>query len=153
MEIRVREATNEDIPSLRKLCDVLGFYGEEHHLSQRLFTIRSLDYHNLLVSLNEKGSVTGFVHFFEAPSLLTVKTVEIGGLAVFKEQQRRGYGKSLMVAVEEWSINRNCKSILLATNIIREEAIDFYQSIGYQKEFQTYFMRKDVSGSPDSKLL
>lgn len=50
-----------------------------------------------------------------------------------------------MLEVEKWGKNKNCASILLATQIMRKESIKFYEKLGYFKEFQTYFMRKNLS--------
>ncbi|NRA43324.1 MAG: GNAT family N-acetyltransferase [Oligoflexales bacterium] len=153
MNIKIREAEIEDISVLSGLCAVLGFEGDNSSLIKRVSEIQSLDYHKLLVAEDKMGNVTGFVHFFVAPSLLTEKTVEIGGLAVFDEYQKFGFGTALMKAAEQWSITKGCESILLATNELREGSIKFYEKIGYKKEFKTYFMRKSIDGSSNYKIL
>jgi len=76
--------------------------------------------------------------------LLTGKTVEIGGLIVDKKYRRKGVGRLLMKKSEEWGKSNGCDSVLLATQVKRSEAHLFYSCIGYQVEFQTYFMRKHI---------
>ena len=49
-----------------------------------------------------------------------------------------------MHEVEKWAKKKECKTILLATQVMRKEAIIFYEHLGFNKEFEPYFMRKNL---------
>ncbi len=57
-------------------------------------------------------------------------------VAVHQDWRRRGVGRALTTAFENWTINRGAKLIALATR----RAAKFYQSLGYE-ESATYFRK------------
>lgn len=136
----------DELPQLAPLCHLLGFEGDLINLEERFFNLLKFPAHQVRVARTKKNTnIIGFIHFFEAPSLLTNKTIEIGGLAVTPEYRGLGVGSQLMLEVEKWAEQKECKSILLATQVMRTEAIIFYEHLGFHKEFKTYFMRKNFN--------
>lgn len=57
-------------------------------------------------------------------------------VTVHQDWRRRGVGRALIVAFENWTTNRGAKLIALATR----RAAMFYQSLGYE-ESATYFRK------------
>jgi len=141
--MKIRNANENDYEGLMALFSCLGFTAEAQSMKDRIKATLCLDYHKIIVA-EVSGQLVSFVHFFEAPSLLTERTVEIGGLAVLKAYRRKKIGKRLMRSVEDWAAKRGCNSILLATHEDRSDAVKFYESLGYDKEFKTFFMRKSL---------
>ncbi len=146
LKIEIKNLEKKELNGLIPLCHILGFEGTLKNLESRFFDLINFPAHQVRIARDLKSStLIGFIHFFEAPSLLTCKTIEIGGLAVLPEFRRQGTATKLMLEVEKWAKNKNCASIQLATQIMRKESIQFYEELGFLKEFQTYFMRKNLS--------
>ncbi|MCW5908615.1 MAG: GNAT family N-acetyltransferase [Chitinophagales bacterium] len=50
-------------------------------------------------------------------------------VAVDDEQQRKGYGRKLSIAAEEYALKNNCHTLFCHA---RKTAVPFYQKLGYQ---------------------
>ena len=73
--------------------------------------------------------------------------VEIGGIVVDSDYRRKGIGKLLIAAAEEWALANALDSVRLRSNIVRPEAHEFYPAIGYihtktQKTYQKFLNPK-----------
>ena len=68
----------------------------------------------------------------------------IQGMVVAKEQQRKGYGKELMNAAEDWARGRNIEMIRLNSGFVRPEAHEFYRAIGYSNEKEQIRFMKEL---------
>lgn len=55
----------------------------------------------------------------------------INYLAVSPDHQRKGYGQSIMTAVEELIIAKGCPKINLQVRNTNQTVIEFYKAIGY----------------------
>ena len=144
--IKLSKMDHTDAKCVTKLCEQLGFLGDEAEIGTRFNEIKRIETHEIFVAKETvKDLLVGFVHCYEAPSLLTGKTVEIGAIVVDSLYRRNGIGRILMQKVEQWSKKRKSCYILLATQTSRLGAQKFYQELGYEKEFATYFMRKRLN--------
>ena len=98
----------------------------------------------LLLAVDEgevAGYLLGFRHltFYANGPVAWVEEVVVRG-----RDRRRGIGKVLMNAFEEWSVSQGCALVALATR----RAAPFYLSLGYE-ESATYF-RKVLTGQVKS---
>lgn len=82
------------------------------------------------------GYLLGFRHltFFAGPVALVEE------ILVRERGRRRGVGRALMSAFEQWAADRDCRLVALATH----RAAPFYRALGYA-ESATYF-RKVLEG-------
>jgi|GEM_PF-1051230 len=119
----------KDTEEILVLCDALGFLSTQENLEKRIKMVQKYSHQVLFVALFE--GVVRWVHAYEAPSLLSDATVEIGGLIVYQKYRRQGIARALMMAVEHWSCQRGFCEILLATKIDRLDAQAFYRAMGY----------------------
>ncbi|KAB8037557.1 GNAT family N-acetyltransferase [Silvanigrella paludirubra] len=143
LDYEINFLEKKDLFLITSLCKQLGFEGSLQDLENRFHDLSCFSNHQVRVAKQKSNeNIIGFIHFFEAPYLLTCKTLEIGGLVVENKFRRFGIGKILMQEAEKWAMLKGCKSVLLATQIMRTDAQAFYEQIGYQKEFQTFFLRK-----------
>jgi GNAT superfamily N-acetyltransferase len=78
------------------------------------------------------------------------KSAQVRFMAVETEIQRKGYGKQVMLAIENYCKTKNISEIVLHA---REIAIPFYESLGYQlvekshllfNEIQHFLMTKKI---------
>lgn len=79
------------------------------------------------VLVNMTGTtITGFITYKISKEILI-----IGLIAVDKNFQRKGIGKSLIDSIENIAITRNCKKVLVSTQKENKEAMRFYFARGY----------------------
>jgi GNAT superfamily N-acetyltransferase len=58
---------------------------------------------------------------------------EVNSLGVLTSHRRRGIGKALMEAAEEWLRGRGARVVTLDTFLRSPESVPFYESIGYER--------------------
>jgi GNAT superfamily N-acetyltransferase len=58
---------------------------------------------------------------------------EVNSLGVLSSHRRRGIGKALMAAAEEWLRGRGASIVILDTFLRSPESVPFYESIGYER--------------------
>ncbi len=63
--------------------------------------------------------------------VLTDLPAEIGGLIVAQSDRGSGIGRRLMQYAQQWADEQGCRSVLVRSNIVRQEAHKFYEKIGY----------------------
>jgi GNAT superfamily N-acetyltransferase len=71
-------------------------------------------------------------------------TVELAALVVDEKHRGVGCGKVLLKASEEWALEQGIDSLSLRSNIIRESAHSFYESLGYARVKTSYAFRKNL---------
>ncbi|BBH53870.1 GNAT family N-acetyltransferase [Fluviispira sanaruensis] len=142
-EFTIRSLEIKDLLEVAFLCEVLGFAGSANEFEKRFQDFILFTHHQVRVAQSIcDGNIIGFIHFFEAPSLLSCKTLEIGALVVEGNWRKQGVGKGLMLTAEQWARSKGCQSVLLATQTKRADAHQFYAKLGYEKELEAYFLRK-----------
>jgi hypothetical protein len=89
------------------------------------------------------GNVVGYVHAEKFNTLYYKSMVNLQGLAVSSDYQRKGAGTALMAKVEEWAKDNNAKAIRLNSGFARKSAHEFYRALGYNnKKEQIRFMKE-----------
>jgi GNAT superfamily N-acetyltransferase len=132
-DANVRAARTDDLAALTELAAQLGYPADQSTIAGRLEAILSGKVDNdVLVATDTVGNVVGFVHVSIRPLLVADRTAEICGLVVTESTRGNGHGKRLMAAAEKWARERDCVEVSLRSNIIREDAHQFYKCIGYE---------------------
>ncbi|MEO8456378.1 MAG: GNAT family N-acetyltransferase [Chloroflexota bacterium] len=91
----------------------------------------------VLLVAEEGGVIIGYLLGFDHPTLhANGPTAWVDELAVDPASQRTGAGRALMRAFEDWSRERGCVLVGLATR----RAAAFYNAIGYE-ESAAYFRK------------
>ena len=138
----IREAKITDYVELQILSfEDLGYECNAELVKTRL---ENLDSNNECVFVADvNGEVVGYVHIIKFNTLYYKSMANIQGMVVSKEYQRKGYGKELMNAAENWARKRNIEIVRLNSGFVRPEAHEFYRAIGYcnEKE-QIRFMKQ-----------
>ena len=67
---------------------------------------------------------------------ITEGTIKIRYLATLPGAQRKGYGKAVLFAMEEYARSQNYKQIVLESRV---SARKFYEKYGYQTEGEEYY--------------
>jgi GNAT superfamily N-acetyltransferase len=140
----IRPVKPEDSSAICKLALQLGYQVTEEDIATRLDWILADQTHAIFV-IEIETEVFGFVHVREdSLTLLSTQRTEIEALVVDQEVRGRGFGKLLMKKAEEWAAARYFSLMRLRSNINREQAHKFYESLGYTKTKTSYLFTKPI---------
>lgn len=131
LTITVRQATTADAARLSELSTQLGYPSSPQDIERRLKLIELAPDNIVYVAALVDGRVVGWVHAHVSRLVESDPTAEIGGLVVDESCRRSGAGRLLIEHAEQWARKRECKAVTLRSNVLREAAQGFYQSIGY----------------------
>jgi GNAT superfamily N-acetyltransferase len=129
--VQIRPVRADDAERVAVLCGQLGYPASREAVERRLHQIRRDEQHGVWVAESPDGTVVGWVHGYVCRSVAEDAQVEIGGLVVDERHRRRGVGRLLVEHVERWARERDCWAVHVRSNVIREDARAFYESIGY----------------------
>ena len=130
--IQIRRAEPSDIGSIVSLAHQLGYPESRDDMELRLERLMLDPDHSVLVAVLNPHGVIGWAHVLMRVSLLEEPMVEIGGLIVEQNHRRKGIGRKLIQAVEQWAQSKGCSRVVVRSNVVRKEAHDFYPNLGYQ---------------------
>lgn len=139
----IRKANTTDYVELQKISfEDLGYECDVELVKSRL---ENLDPNNECVFVAEVNSkVVGYVHIIIFNTLYYKSMANIQGMVVAKEHQRKGYGKRLMNAAENWAKEKDIEMIRLNSGFVRPEAHEFYRAIGYSNEKEQIRFMKEL---------
>lgn len=127
----VRPAWMEDAAAIHRLNrDEFGYDYDSQKTRERLRTVLT-NGHNMLFVAERDGRVVGYVHAEDYDSTYAGHMKNIMAIAVEKPCRRKGVGRALLRAVEDWAQNTGACGIRLSSGFNREEAHLFYQRCGY----------------------
>ncbi|WP_304197956.1 GNAT family N-acetyltransferase [Flavobacterium alvei] len=91
--------------------------------------------HHFGLYSNQK--LMGIISLFQKnnPLFLGQKQYQIRGMAVLQQQQKTGFGKSLILYSEAFCMGQNVDLIWFNARV---EAVGFYEKMGYQKIGKTF---------------
>jgi ribosomal protein S18 acetylase RimI-like enzyme len=155
-ELRVREATAEDVEMVHSLAGELagtvgdsppGFEGVEARLAELLEEPRA----RVLVAEGDDGAVVGAASLWIKPDLAHGDTVvEVPMLAVAGVRRREGVGKLLMEEVRRLAAEHGANLIELVATTQNVAAREFYRSFGFvETDHVTLEFVGDVENPPD----
>lgn len=76
--------------------------------------------------------VIGWIHVSVTPLLEVERRAEVNGLVVDEGSRSEGAGAKLLEAGERWARGKQCKSMSVRSNVLRERAHGFYVKRGYE---------------------
>ncbi len=128
--LRIRAATGRDAHRIAALATQLGYPSTSEQVSERLAFLLHDPEHAVYVAESLDGNVVGWVHAGVRCLVESDPEAEIGGLVVDENHRRSGAGRLLMARAEEWARSKGLKSVYLRSNVIRNEAHNFYEKLG-----------------------
>jgi GNAT superfamily N-acetyltransferase len=131
LPITVRQATIDDAERLSELSTQLGYPASRKDVERRLKLIARSPENVVYVAALADRRVVGWLHAYVRRLVESDPTADIGGLVVDEGCRRSGAGRLLMQHAEQWARERGCKAVTLRSNVLREAAHGFYQSLGY----------------------
>jgi GNAT superfamily N-acetyltransferase len=142
----VRIAALGDEPRIAALAAQLGYPSGAQQVLSRLKRIQSDPTHRVYVADLPETGVAGWIHFFLYKVVESDLRLEIAALVVDETCRVRGVGKALMARAEEWAREHGCQAVSLRSNVVRQEAHEFYQGLGYTILKTQHAFRKILSG-------
>jgi len=125
----VREALGTDAQRIAVLAGQLGYGVPLSHVERQI--ARMDDAHTVFVAVVPRVGVVGWIGVALHESITDSGRADIEGLVVEHEYRGNGIGQLLVAAAEDWARRRNCTSMRLVSNVVRERAHDFYKRLGY----------------------
>ena len=138
--MNVRSWITSDLPQLVGLMAQLGYPASENVLRERFSRVTRHPDYELLV-LEDDDILLGCVGLFQAQAFEHDTTyVRIVAFIVNATHRRRGIGRRLIRAAEDWAHERGATAVLLnsGNRPEREAAHHFYQAMGYSVTSTSY---------------
>lgn len=153
-----REASKEDLPEVLHLYAQPDFdNGKVLSLSEaeRVFErITHYPDYKIHVAHTEEGQVVGTFALLIMDNLghIGARSAIIEDLAVDPGWQGRGIGKTLMKHALQLCGEKGCYKAVLSSNLKRERAHAFYESLGFKRHGYSYLICTLQGTDPDSNL-
>lgn len=144
----LREARPADAARLAELAGQLGYPASAGELAERLLLVARSRDALVLVALEERDAVIGWIHVEVRASLVTPLAAQVMGLVVDDTARSRRVGALLLERGEAWARERGCGSMLVGTRITRERAHRFYRRQGYDLLKTSHFFEKALGDAP-----
>jgi GNAT superfamily N-acetyltransferase len=127
--MEIVKAGNSDIPAILNLSSQMGYSLRGQVGYDNLQRILQHPDHVVYLAWIE-GELAGYIHVCKMLRVTSEPFLEIIGLVVDNTQRRQGVGKLL---VEKCRERQAVPTMRVRTNVKRNDAIAFYESIGFEK--------------------
>jgi GNAT superfamily N-acetyltransferase len=133
IECLIRDAELNDAPELAVLMCELGYETGRTEMETRLKLILSNPAYKTFVAIMD-GRVCGMIGTVTYPSY---EHNDAGGrilaLVTLSAARRRGIGRALIATAEKDFTQRGITRVALNTQLTRDDAHKFYESLGYER--------------------
>ena len=129
----IRVIQQKDAEAVKNICESeLGHKTTVALLRQRIEELSGNDNYYIMVFVDAQTQrVLGFIQAEKYNLLYGENGWNIIALAVESTAQRRGIGKQLLLSLDQHANELGYTFIRLNSNIVRTEAHEFYQHLGY----------------------
>lgn len=139
--VTIRPAGNGDLPALVSLIGELGYPIPFEDMRANLAYVSASPNDEILAAECD-GRVVGLIGLRIVMAIHRVGRVgEYSSFVVSEPFRRRGVGRALVAAAEEWLVARGIRSIRVASNNRRAEAHQFYAALGYEPTHTMFWKR------------
>ena len=146
--ISIRRAAETDAAAIAQLATVLGYDSATGVMAGRLRAILGSNADLLMVAVDSRSAVVGWLQAHAAHLVESGFQVEITGLIVAPAQRRCGAGRALVAEAEHWARSIGADSVVVRSNVRRVESHAFYPALGYAATKTQNVYRKTVAPLP-----
>jgi GNAT superfamily N-acetyltransferase len=133
----IRDARAADATAIAELLGELGYPATEAAVTSRLERLVIVG-DRVVVAEADEG-VVGLAHLHVSPTIEHERPAgKLGALVVAESHRGRGIGRLLVEAVEEEATARGCGIFFVTTAERREDAHEFYESLGLERTGRRY---------------
>ena len=129
--MQIRSVSIQDAAGVALLSDQLGYPSTEAEVHGFILDLMADDDHAVFVAESGADSIIGWIHAFRTKRVFTEAFAEIGGMVVDQRFRGRGIGKKLLEAAEGWALEAGCPILRIRSNVVRDQAHEFYKGLGY----------------------
>lgn len=140
-KILIRHANSDDAPAIADLGGTLGYPAGSEVMAERLARILGGDTRVVFVA-EIGGAVVGWIEGGEREILADGRIAETLGLVVADSARKKGVGRKLVEAVEDWAATRGLTRLTVRSNVVRPESHAFYERLGYERYKTQHAYRK-----------
>jgi len=132
-DLTIRAAEMNDAAALAQLMCELGYETTKSEMQMRLEPIVADERLRAFVAVRD-GKVCGMISTLIYPSIEhNDLSGRIVALVILSAMRRRGIGRSLIATAERDFTQRGIRRVGLNTQLAREDAHKFYESLGYER--------------------
>ena len=133
VDFTIRVAEINDAAALAHLMCELGYETTTSEMQMRLERIATDERYRTFVAVRD-DKVCGMIGTL---TLLSYEHNDLGGrilaLVTLRTMRRHGIGRALIATAEEDFAQRGIRRIALNTRLTRDDAHNFYESLGYER--------------------
>jgi predicted N-acetyltransferase YhbS len=130
MPVQIQRASLQDAVSIAALSGQLGYASAVVAMEKRLRIVLVHPEHRVWVA-REKREVVGWIHACKTFRVESDPFVEIAGLVVAGQHQKKGIGRMLVREAKAWALDERVSAVRVRCNVLRLEAHTFYHQIGF----------------------
>ncbi len=138
----IREAALADSACIAALAGQLTYPSTPEEVERRLRELPRDGSHAVFVAEDGAGRFVGWAHVYALYFVGSDLRAEVAGLVVDESSRSTGVGKALMARIEQWAREKGLPAVTLRSNVIREPAHKFYESLGYTRIKTQHAFRK-----------
>ena len=145
-EIAIREAVESDLPEILQAYTSAGIDGGQsftvEEAREHFARFRAYPSYRLFVALAD-GAIAGTYALLILDNLAKrgARTGIVEDVAVLPERQGQGIGRAMMAHAREQCRGAGCYKLALSSNLCREAAHRFYESLGFERHGYSFVIR------------
>lgn len=140
----IREARPQDFTRIAELAGQLSYPSSPDDIARRIAGMRASGDHAIFVAQLHGCEIAGWIGVFVYRTVEADARAEISGLVVDETYRSRGIGRKLLERAEIWAREAKCRAIGLRSNVIRDQAHEFYLRQGYRHIKTQKSFRKEL---------
>jgi N-acetylglutamate synthase-like GNAT family acetyltransferase len=141
MDITIRSAQKEDCSGITELTNQLGYPSTFEKISEIMDLVLAHDDHQVYIA-EKDDKIVGYIHLIQSMRIGSNPFVEIAAFIIDESVRQIGVGSSLIKETEGWTNGLGLKDIRIRSNIIRQDAHNFFQNRGFQNiKTQAVFLK------------
>ena len=129
--LTIRRAQAGDGGALASLAGQLGYPTRGSEAESQLSLLAREEGHAVFVAELDGHGIVGWIHLMPRRLLYVPRLAEIAGLVIDAEHRRKGVGRALIRAAEQWAKGQGYSTLVVRSNAARKEAHAFYPELGY----------------------
>jgi len=131
MEITVRPARKEDCSGITDLTNQLGYPSTLEKICEIMDLVLVHNDHQVYIA-EKDDTIVGYIHLIHSMRIGSNPFIEIAAFIIDESARSIGVGSSLIHETENWASSLGLKDVRIRSNIIRQEAHNFFQNRGFQ---------------------
>lgn len=136
MDVQIRLCTIDDAAAIYELNRQEMWYNYPlERTLQKLEQLLQSQADQIFVAVAD-GRVAGYVHARNYDVIYAPHYKDILAIAVFSDFKKKGIGRALLTAAENWAMESGAAGIRLVSGSVRTSTHEFYRHCGYNGDKQ-----------------